>query len=171
MVTGFNLWQHRDDPPLGYTRFTGYGFSFAYPRDSALREAASFFIMPSYWSGDLQGESVGGGGNIVGIAWSADQAGGLREFSDRIIEEARKRNDVTDVEEGEETKLGGKQVLVRGFNLNMGSVAAPGLMAGWVSPEGRMFMLYNLKSGGDRAWLLDQLAKMLNSLETQPPRT
>jgi hypothetical protein len=30
-VTGGNLWLHRDDLPLGYARFSGYGFSFDYP--------------------------------------------------------------------------------------------------------------------------------------------
>ncbi|HUV33798.1 MAG TPA: serine hydrolase [Candidatus Desulfaltia sp.] len=169
MVTGFNLWQHRDDPPLGYTEFTGYGFSFVHPQECTLREAVVYFVMPSYWLGDLQGESQGNAANIVGVVWGASQAGGLRGFSDQIIEEARKQNEVTDVEEGELVELGGKQVYVRGFNLRADSVAVPGLMAGWNSPEGRMFMLYNIKLGGDREWLTDQMAKMLRSLETQPP--
>ena len=31
-VTGLNLWLHRDDLPLGYARFSGFGFSFDYPQ-------------------------------------------------------------------------------------------------------------------------------------------
>lgn len=30
-VTGANLWLHRDDLPLGYVRYSGFGFSFVYP--------------------------------------------------------------------------------------------------------------------------------------------
>jgi len=169
MVTGFNLWQHRDDPPLGYIEFTGYGFSFVHPRECALTEAAVYFIMPSYWLGDLQGESQGNAANMVGIVWGRDNDGGLRVFSDQIIEEARKHNELTDVEEGELMELDGKQVLVRSFNIRSGNMTVPGLIAGWTSPERRMFVLYNLKLGGDREWLMDQMAKMLRSLKTQPP--
>jgi hypothetical protein len=30
-VTGGNLWLHRDDLPLGYVRYSDFGFSFVYP--------------------------------------------------------------------------------------------------------------------------------------------
>jgi CubicO group peptidase (beta-lactamase class C family) len=169
VVTGFNLWQHRGDPPLGYAEFNQYGFSFVYPSDCALREAAVYFKMPSYWLGDVQGESTGESANIVGVVWGAGQASGLDEFTDQIIEEARKSNDVTGVDEGEYVGLGDKRVLVRGFTLSGDGFTAPGLMAGWVSPEGRMFVLYNLRVGGDEAWLLSQMKVMLGSLETEPP--
>lgn len=168
-VTGFNLWQHRDAPPLGYNGFTGYGFSFVHPRECTLREAVMYFRMPSYWLGDLQGESQGDEANIVGVVWGKDELG-LREFSDQIIVEAKKQNELTDVEDGALMELGGKQVLVRGFNLRSGDVTAPGLTASWASPEGRLFMFYNLKLGRDRVWLMDQMSKMLRSLKTQLPK-
>jgi hypothetical protein len=31
-VTGGNLWLHRDDLPLGYVRYSDFGFSFDYPQ-------------------------------------------------------------------------------------------------------------------------------------------
>jgi hypothetical protein len=31
-VTGGNLWLHRDDLPLGYVRYSNFGFSFVYPQ-------------------------------------------------------------------------------------------------------------------------------------------
>lgn len=31
-ITGGNLWLHRDDLPLGYVRYSNFGFSFVYPQ-------------------------------------------------------------------------------------------------------------------------------------------
>jgi len=76
---------------------------------------------------------------------------------------------VTGVDEGEYMELGGKRVLLRGFTLNSGEIIAPDLMVGGVSPEGRMFVLYNSRVGGDESWLMSQMKVMLRSLETEPP--
>jgi len=62
---------------------------------TAWRAAGVYFKMPSYWLGDVQAESQGGSANIVGVVWGAGQASGLEEFTDQIIEEARKNSDVT----------------------------------------------------------------------------
>ena len=169
VVTGFNLWQHRDDPPLGYIEFNHYGFSFFYPDNCALREAVMYFRMPTYQLGDFQGESPGESVNIVGVVWGAGQASGLKEFTDQIIEEARKNTEVTIFDEGEQVELGGKQVLVRKFTIDGGGFTIPGIMVGWLSPEGRMFVLYNLKVGEDEPWLMNQMKVMVKSLETEPP--
>ena len=169
VVTGFNLWQHRGDPPPGYTEFNWYGFTFFYPDNYAMSEAVVIFKMPSYWFGDVQAESQGESANIVGAVWGVGQASGLEEFTDQIIEEARKNSDVTGVDEGEYVKLGGKQVYKRRFALSGGGLTVPGLMAGWISPEGRMFVLYNVRVGEDEAWLVNQMRVMLRSLETEPP--
>lgn len=169
VVTGFNLWQHGGDSPPGYTEFNQYGFSFFYPDNCALSEAVVYFKMPSYWLGDVQAESQGESANIVGAVWGAGQASGLEEFTDQIIEEARKNSDMIGIDEGAYVKLGGKQVLMRRFALKGGSLTVPGLMAGWLSPEGRMFVLYNARVGEDEAWLMNQMRVMLRSLETEPP--
>jgi CubicO group peptidase (beta-lactamase class C family) len=168
-VTGFNLWQHRGDPPPGYVELNRYGFRFFYPDNCPLREALVYPGTPSYSLGDIQGESSGASSNIVGIVWGAGQASGLEEFTDQIIDEARKNSEVTGVDEGEYVRLGGKQVFRRRFALTGGGLTVPGLMAGWVSPEGRMFVLYNVRVGGDEAWLVNQMRVMLRSLETVPP--
>jgi len=168
-VTGLNLWQHRGDPPPGYNGFNQYGFGFFYPDNCVLREAVVYFKMPSYWLGDVQCELTGESANIVGVVWGAGQASGLEEFTDQIIEEARKNSDITGVDEGEYVKLGDKQVLMRRFALTGGGLTVPGLMAGWVSPEGRIFVLYNTRVGEDEAWLMSQMRVMLRSLETEPP--
>ena len=118
--------------------------------------------------GDLQGESQGDASNIVGIVRGRNQAVGLKVFSGQIIEEASKLHEITDLEEGKQVELGGKQVFLRGFNLRQNNIVVPGLMAGWSDPEGRLFVLYNLKLGRGREWLMDQMATMMKSLKTQP---
>jgi hypothetical protein len=38
-VTSGNLWLHRGSPPLGYSRYTGYGFSLEYSQLMTMRES------------------------------------------------------------------------------------------------------------------------------------
>jgi len=168
-VTGFNVWQHRNDTPAGYRQYSGNGLSFIYPSDCTLREAVIIFRLPSYWLGDLQGESSSQPATVVGIVWGAGGHEGLTAFMDTIIEEARKYNEVTDVSVDAARVIGGKEALVRGFKVGVGGDSVPGLMAGWASPEGRAFVLYCLRQGAGEDWSAFQLDRMLGSLRTEPP--
>src|SRR4030042_1741647 len=94
--TGFNVWQHRDDTPAGYRLYSSNGISFIYPADCTLREAVIFFRLPSYWLGDLQGESSGEQAAIVGVVWSAGGPEGLSDFMDTVIGGAGKENEKTE---------------------------------------------------------------------------
>lgn len=168
-VTGFNIRQHRGDTPVGYQLYSGNGFSFIYPRECTLREAVVFFRLPSYWFGDLQGESSGETATIMGVVWDTEQADGVPVFMDMIIDEARDYNQITDVGVDVDLTLGGKQMSVRGFNVYANEVSIPGLMAGWVSPEGRVFVMYCLSPSRGDDWLTFQLSRMMGSLKTEPP--
>ena len=168
-VTGFNVWQHMNDTPAGYQQYSGNGLSFIYPADFTLREAVVFFRFPSYWLGDLQGESSGEQAAVVGVVWSAGGPEGLTAFMDAVIGEARKYNEITDVSADTAQVIGGKEALVRGFKVDVGDVRVPGLVAGWASPEGRTFAVYCLKQGGGDDWCAFQLDRMLRSLTTEPP--
>ena len=168
-VTGFNIWQHRGDTPVGYQLFNNNGFSFIYPRECTLREAVVFFRLPSYWLGDLQGESSGEAATIMGVVWEEEQAGGVPTTMDEIIDAASDYYQITGVGFDTATTLGGKQVSVRGFNVIVNEASIPGLMAGWVSPEGRVFVMYCLSPGRGDDWLTFQLSRMMGSLKTEPP--
>jgi hypothetical protein len=168
-VTGLNIWLHRSDTPVGYQLYSANGFSFIYPRECTLREAVVFFRLPSYWLGDLQGESSGEATTIMGVVWEAEGAGGVPATMDEIIDVASDNNLITDVGVDTETTLGGKQVSLRGFNVHVNDVSIPGLMAGWISPEGRVFVIYCLNPSRGNDWLVSQLSRMMGSLETEPP--
>lgn len=168
-VTGFNVWQHRGDTPVGYQLYSGSGFSFIYPRECSLREAVVFFRLPSYWLGDLQGESSGEAATVMGVVWEAERAGGVPATMDEIIDAASDYYQITDIGVDVDMTLGGKQVSVRGFNVLVNEVSVPGLMAGWVSPEGRVFVMYCLSLSRGDDWLTFQLSRMMASLKTEPP--
>jgi hypothetical protein len=151
-VTGFNVWQHRGDTPVGYQLFSGSGFR-----------------LPSYWLGDLQGESSGEAATVMGVVWEAERAGGVPATMDEIIDAASDYYQITDIGVDVDMTLGGKQVSVRGFNVLVNEVSVPGLMAGWVSPEGRVFVMYCLSLSRGDDWLTFQLSRMMASLKTEPP--
>ena len=168
-LTGFNVWLHRGDTPVGYQLFSGNGFSFIYPRECTLREAVVFFRLPSYWLGDLQGESLDGTATVIGIMWEAEPTGGVPATMDEIIDAASDYYQIANVGIDADTMLGGKQVSVRGFSVLVNEVSVPGIMAGWVSPEGRVFVVYCLSLGRGEDYTMVQLSRMMGSLETEPP--
>jgi len=168
-VTGFNIWLHRGDTPVGYQLYSANGFSFIYPRECTLREAVVIFRYPSYWLGDMQGESSGEAATVMGVVWEVEQAGGVPATMDEIIDVASDYYHITGVGFDTATTFGGKQVSVRGFNVIVNDVSVPGLMAGWVSPEGRVFVIYCLSPGRGDDWLTFQLSRMMGSLKTEPP--
>jgi hypothetical protein len=168
-VTGFNIWQHRNDTPAGYRRYSGNGLSFIYPADCTLREAVVIFRYPSYWLGDLQGESSGGIATVLGVVWGADRASGVPDTMDEILDAASDYYPITDVGIYTDMTLGGKQVSSRKFNALVNDVSVTGLMVGWVSPEGRMFVMYCLGIGRGEDYVIFQLSRMIGSLETEPP--
>jgi len=168
-VTGLNVWLHRNDTPAGYRQYNSNGITFIYPADCTLREAVVIFRLPSYWLGDLQGESSTGPATVVGIVWGAGGQEGLTAFMDTIVEEAGLYNEITGVGADAARVIGGKEALVRGFNVVVGGVSVPGLMAGWASPEGRVFVVYCLRQGAGGDWCLFQLDRILDSLRTEPP--
>jgi hypothetical protein len=168
-VTGFNIWLHRGDTPVGYQLYSANGFSFIYPRECTLREAVVIFRYPSYWLGDLQGESSEGAATVMGVVWEAEPAGGVPDTMDEIIDAASYYYQITDVGVDAYTTLGGKQVSVRGFSVLVNEVSVPCLMAGWVSPEGRVFVMYCLSLGRGDDYTTFQMSRMMGSLETEPP--
>jgi hypothetical protein len=168
-VTGFNIWLHRGDTPVGYQLYSANGFSFIYPRECTLREAVVIFRYPSYWLGDLQGESSEGAATVMGVVWEAEPAGGVPDTMDEIIDAASYYYQITDVGVDAYTTLGGKQVSVRGFSVLVNEVSVPCLMAGWVSPEGRVFVMYCLSLGRGDDYTTFQRSRMMGSLETEPP--
>jgi hypothetical protein len=167
--TGYNVWQHRNDTPAGYRQYSSNGLSFIYPADCTLREAVIIFRLPSYWQGDLQGESSSSPATIVGIVWGAGGPEGLAAFMDTIIEEARKYNEITNVSADAARIINGKEALVRGFNVGVDGDSVPGLIAGWASPEGRTFVVYCLRQGAGEDWGAFQLDRIMGSLRTEPP--
>ncbi|MCW4051157.1 MAG: beta-lactamase family protein [Candidatus Bathyarchaeota archaeon] len=167
LVTGGNLWNNREAPPLGFTKYSNYGFSFTYPKDLTMVEQMVMDTRPSYWLGDLQGESQQ---EVAGIIWGSNEASGISEFIDLIFELASEQVEFAYIGDDDSMRLSGKDVTLRRFTMSSNGVEVPGLMAGWISPEGRMFVVYNLTPSGDEAWLRDTIATMMKSLETEAPQ-
>ena len=70
-VTGGNLWIHRGDPRLGYTRYTGHGVSFDYPMMMTQGEADLGGLGPPTDSGGTVQVSYQGADRLeqYGVMW------------------------------------------------------------------------------------------------------
>jgi hypothetical protein len=165
--TGLNIISHRDEAPLGYSKYEKYGFSLNYPEDCTIHESAIYFKIPTYFFGDLRGETQNGD-KIFGVVWIEAGESSLNLITDEIIEEAQKMDDIFGVTSGESKNVGEKDVLFRGFNLNSSVTTLHGLLASWESPEGRIFTVYYIEKGRTNQELFNQLKRIVSSFKTVP---
>ena len=74
-VTGANLWLHKDDLPLGYARYSDFGFSFVYPElfDTYSWGNPDPASAPSDFGGGVQAKKFWEGvwQNVI-IVWSTE---------------------------------------------------------------------------------------------------
>ena len=73
-VTGSNLWIHRGDPPLGYARYSGYGFTMDYSqRMSVFDGNLGGYGRPTEEGGMMQARMQGEGLEQFGVIWMSPE--------------------------------------------------------------------------------------------------
>ena len=68
-VTGGNLWLHRGDPPVGYARYTGFGFTLEYSLQTTLMVDGIGGWEPTESGGTVQVALQGMGVEQYGVIW------------------------------------------------------------------------------------------------------
>ncbi len=148
-VTGGNLWINRGNPPLGYNKYEGYGFSIDYRGDmrfevTGLGEGTATESMGAV-EGALEGESI----EQFGVIWVSQQS--LPPHLEDTSEEALgyvfaliEMSGTQISERGEmKTKLkDGHDMAYQTFNVDSGSTIR-GIVGAWYCDEaGKYLMLY-----------------------------
>ena len=150
-VTGGNLWLNRGAPPLGYERYSGYGFSIEYRKDMFVSTAGLGGGPVSNKSGSLEGRLESAGLEQFGVIWLTSDA-----FPSHVP--------TSDPEAALDyifalVELGGTQIACRGelrtsnkddhemlfqyFNITEPRIIIPGIIGAWYCDEDdRILMLY-----------------------------
>jgi hypothetical protein len=147
-VTGGNLLLHRGDPPVGYARYTGFGFTLDYSLQKTF-SVAGFGWEPTESGGVVQIALQGMGLEQFGVIWNApesmpSQMRSLEGSLDYIVGLIRMDGTViSNVGTYMSMTKNGHEMLYETFNLMEQGFAVPGIIGTWYCEEaGKYLLLY-----------------------------
>lgn len=146
-VTGGNLWLNRNAPPVGYTEYSGRGFTIHHPRDMEVSEEGLGSPWPTPDLGMVIGRLETTSLEQFGVIWlSAKMASDLDTALDLVITAAGEDNaEVTELGERETSTINGHETRVSKFTITEPGINARGTIGVWHCDEGdRYLMLYLL---------------------------
>jgi hypothetical protein len=150
-VTVGNLWLHRGGPPLGYARYTGYGFSIDYSQRMTVGESdLGGYGTPTDSVGIMQGSKQDTELEQFGVIWIRPE--GLSSNVDKTPAGALDHLfgfiGISGTQIGlrgdlETMANDGQEVVYQAFTVEEQGVSIPGIIGAWYCEEaGRFLMLY-----------------------------
>jgi hypothetical protein len=147
-VTGGNLLLHRGDPPVGYARYAGFGFTLDYSLQKTF-SVAGFGWEPTESGGVVQIALQGMGLEQFGVIWSApesmpSQMRSLEGSLDYIVGLIGMDGTViSNVGAYMSMTKNGHEMLYETFDLMEQGFAVPGIIGTWYCEEaGKYLLLY-----------------------------
>jgi len=169
-VTGANLWVTRDQPPLGFEEYEGYGFKMIVPRGQSVNDNPATFILNRYWEGGVQ-TSPGDSATQIGAYWTDASEMSPAEYLEYLFGVAGDENPGMTHEPIGPATIAGYNAQCSFFELPSGGSTAGGMVAAFTTEEGRMFAVYVVKVEGDRGDAEYLLMKVMTHFGTTPPTT
>ena len=134
--TGGNLWAHRGDPPVGYTRFQDFGLQFDYPNHMHFYIEGLGTPEPSEEAGTLTVERQGVIMDQAGVIWlSQDMASNPSEALDLIFTQASGSEMVFERGERITATKKGHETLIEFFYISSQGFTIPGVIGAWGCDE------------------------------------
>lgn len=152
VVTGGNLWIHRNAPQVGYLRYTGHGISFDYPAEMNKVEADLGGFGPATDSAGMVQVSYQGANRIeqYGVMWVEPK--GIPSHMARTPEAALDflfefislaGTQITDRGEYKTTTKDSNKVFYQTFSIPESDYNIPAIIGVWACKEtGRFIILY-----------------------------
>lgn len=152
-ITGGNLWLNRGAPPLGYERYSGYGFSIEYRKDMLVSTAGLGGGSVSNKSGSLEGRLESAGFEQFGVIWLTSEAvptpfrmhardpEAVLEYLFASVELSGTQ--ITGRGEIKTSTKDGHEIFFQYFNITEPRITIPGIIGAWYCDEDdRILMLY-----------------------------
>ena len=171
LLTGANIWMHRNEPPVGWVTMHDFGLKFTYPKNIPLGINTPNGWNQNYWEGAVQGEDAAGGFELVGLFWTTGEAGSKAETLVSLLESARDQDGIA-LEWGEsKTKsVSGYDVNYLEILISIEDLKVPGVIAGFHDPYGRLMMPYHLGYPGSIGDSMGMVDKMIRIIEFDEPK-
>ncbi len=171
VLTGGNIWLHRDSPPVNWVETEQYGIKFSYPPGFRLDTTTPPDWMPGYWDGGVQGEAVSGELEIIGVYWITDRASTTEQAIEYIIEMAKQENPGLSIQEIESMSIGDLTVDYCWVDLETEGVSVPGILCSFRDSYGRIILPYHLRYMGSYEYSEKMVRQLIKSMELSPPVT
>lgn len=170
LLTGGNIWMHRNDPPVGWVTMHDFGIKFTFPQNIPLNINTPEGWTQGYWEGAIQGEDVAGGFELVGLFWSTGNAGSISDNLVSLMEMARDQDDVLlDWGAPQMKTVSGYDVEYLEISISVQETVVPGVIAGFMDPNGRLMIPYHLGLPGSIGDSMGMVEKMINTMGFDEP--
>lgn len=168
LLTGGNLWLHRNDTPLGWAAMDVNGISFCFP-EVMMRVNTPPGWNQGYWDGAVQGEDHSNGSEIMGLLWTTGSANSEEEGLGSLLEMAKQDNPSLSWGELQPMNVKGVELVYVEVSLVQEDVVVPGVIGAFYDPYGRMMMPYHLGLPGSYEASLEIVEKMVKNMRFDEP--
>ncbi len=170
LLTGANIWMHRDEPPVGWVTMHDFGIKYTFPKDIPLNINTPEGWNQNYWEGAVQGEDRASGFELVGLFWSTGKVGSMSENLVSLMEMARDQDDVRIEWDTTQSKtVSGYDVAYLETSITIQETVVSGIIAGFMDPNGRMMMPYHMGYPGSVEDSMEMVEKMIRTMEFDEP--
>jgi hypothetical protein len=147
-VTGGNLWLHRGDPLLGYSRYTGHGFSIDYRHDMRFEELGLGGGSTTESMGMVEGRLEGKGLEQFGVIWMTSETlpphisttpEGTLEYVFAVVGMAGTQ--ISNKGEVMVTNIDGHEVAYQTFDVLDSDITVRGKIGAWYCEGARKFLM------------------------------
>jgi hypothetical protein len=148
-VTGGNLWLHRGDPPVGYGRYTDFGFTLDYSLQKEIR-VEGFGWEPTESGGTVQVALQGMGLDQYGVIWNTPESmptsmrslEGSLEYIFGLI--GMDGAVITNIGPPMSKTKDGHDMIYKTWNLMEQGFAVPGIIGSWYCEDAGKYLSFYL---------------------------
>ena len=148
-VTGGNLWLHRGDPPVGYGRYTGFGFTLEYSLQKTINVAGVGWE-PTESGGTVTVALQGMGLDQYGVIWNTPESmpttmrsleGSLEYIFGLIMIDGTV---ITNIGPHMSMTKDGHDMIYRTWSLMESGFAIPGIIGSWYCEDAGKYIQFYL---------------------------
>ncbi len=165
ILTGGNIWMHRNEAPINWATTEQNGIKFSHPRNVIIADSTPPDWSLSYWEGGLQGEDGSDGLELLGLFWFTDRAESEELALELVLEMALQENPGLGWGDVKTKTMSGYDVAYYEIELAIEGMVIPGVIGAFADPYGRIIMPYYLKTTGGPGYCLQIVEKVIDTME------
>ncbi len=169
LVTGGNMWLHRNDPPVGWTTLDDHGIKFNFPQNMQMNLNTPPGWTQSYWEGGVIGEDMSGGAELIGLFWATGIANSKEDGLAFVLEMAVQENPGLSWGEVQTKSVADYEVVYVDIDLGVEEIVIPGVISAFVGPYGRLIIPFHLGYPGSYGDSLGVVEKSIRTMSFEEP--